>query len=243
MSIFAALKVYHDVASRSAAMNMAIDEALLERAIGPSIRFYRWDHPALSFGYFGKYTDVDTLADHRDIVRRWTGGGIVFHGDDLTYSLVIPAHHPAFAESSISIYEVIHSALSAALCATGVPAELASVAAVYDCRKAPMPVENLRSLAVTHRRCSNDACFASPVEADVLVNGRKIAGAAQRRNRLGLLQQGSIQGVNVANDFQMRFADELSLNCIRAKMEKEILDRAREISDHKYSSAAWLRKR
>ena len=51
----------------------------------------------------------------RDLVRRWTGGGIVFHGDDLTYSIVIPASDPAFDESSIAIYEKIHRALCAAL--------------------------------------------------------------------------------------------------------------------------------
>ena len=72
-------------------MNMAIDEALLETAVIPTIRFYRWRSPALSFGYFGKFSDVAIYAAERDLVRRWTGGGIVFHGDDLTYSIVIPA--------------------------------------------------------------------------------------------------------------------------------------------------------
>src|SRR5882672_1883694 len=115
MSIFASLSVYHDIASRSAALNMAIDEALFEIATTPSIRFYRWDHPALSFGYFGKFADVATHTAERDLVRRWTGGGIVFHGDDLTYSIVIPASDAASGESSISIYGKIHRALAHAL--------------------------------------------------------------------------------------------------------------------------------
>jgi lipoate-protein ligase A len=101
--LFGALNVYHDIASRSAALNMAIDEALLEHASLPSIRFYKWDHPALSFGYFGGFADVANYAPERDLVRRWTGGGIVFHGDDLTYSIVIPETEPAFGESSMSI--------------------------------------------------------------------------------------------------------------------------------------------
>src|SRR5436189_4258680 len=83
--LFAALNIYQD-AAHSAAMNMAIDEALLEHAKIPLIRFYRWYSPALSFGYFGRFSDVAEHADVRDLVRRWTGGGIVFHGDDLTYS-------------------------------------------------------------------------------------------------------------------------------------------------------------
>ncbi len=113
--IFAALDAYHDDTAHSAAMNMAIDEALLEHAAVPSIRFYRWHSPALSFGYFGKFADVASYAGKRDLVRRWTGGGIVFHGDDLTYAIVIPASDAAFSESSMSIYEKIHRALCADL--------------------------------------------------------------------------------------------------------------------------------
>src|SRR5437016_462377 len=106
--LFSTVNVYRDIDSRSAAMNMAIDEALLEIATEPTIRFYCWDHPALSFGYFGKFADVASFVSERDIVRRWTGGGIVLHGEDLTYSIVIPASDRAFNESSISIYEKVH---------------------------------------------------------------------------------------------------------------------------------------
>src|SRR5438132_1891082 len=105
-------------------MNMAIDEALLEHASSPSIRFYRWDHPALSFGYFGKFADVANYSTERDLVRRWTGGGIVFHGDDLTYSIVVPASDSVFTESAISIYENVHLALSNALISNGEHVEL-----------------------------------------------------------------------------------------------------------------------
>src|SRR5215467_3946004 len=110
--LFATLVVYKDVALHSAAMNMAIDEALLESATVPSVRFYGWQSPALSFGYFGRFSDVAIYAGERDLVRRWTGGGIVFHGNDLTYSIVIPASDPAFRESSLAIYEGIHHALA-----------------------------------------------------------------------------------------------------------------------------------
>src|SRR6266446_5649682 len=110
--LFATLDVYRDTAAHSAAMNMAIDEALLETIRVPSIRFYQWHSPALSFGYFGKFADVASYAGERDLVRRWTGGGIVLHGDDLTYSIVIPVSDAAFGESSISIYEKIHRALA-----------------------------------------------------------------------------------------------------------------------------------
>src|SRR5215208_4451668 len=113
--LFGRLQICHDLSPHSAAMNMAIDEALLETAIAPAIRFYRWPSPALSFGYFGKFSDVAIYAAERDLVRRWTGGGIVFHGDDLTYSIVIPASDLVFNESPMGIYEEIHRALADAL--------------------------------------------------------------------------------------------------------------------------------
>jgi len=100
-SFLKALTVYHDDIPHSAAMNMTIDEALLEHATVPSIRFYRWHCPALSFGYFGKFANVAGFATERDLVRRWTGGGIVFHGEDLTYSIVIPVNNPIFVQSSM----------------------------------------------------------------------------------------------------------------------------------------------
>src|SRR5207237_8574492 len=117
--LLASLHVYHDDGGHSGAMSMALDEALLEHATVPSIRFYQWNSPALSFGYFGKFADVAAHAPVRDLVRRWTGGGIVFHGDDLTYSIVIPANDPAFREPSMLIYEKIHCALRSALLANG----------------------------------------------------------------------------------------------------------------------------
>ena len=123
--LFARLDIYYDVATHLAAENMAIDEALLETAVVPTIRFYRWRSPALSFGYFGKFSDVAVYAAERDLVRRWTGGGIVFHGDDLTYSIVIPVTDPVVDESSVAIYEKIHRALCEALNSIGTQAVVA----------------------------------------------------------------------------------------------------------------------
>ncbi len=232
--LFASLHVYHDIPSRSAALNMAIDEALLETAEIPAIRFYRWDHPALSFGYFGKFSEIANHSAERDLVRRWTGGGIVFHGDDLTYSIVIPAADPVFSESSMSIYERIHNAIRNVLAANGAHTELAPVAAVSD--RGEQKVSAIRD-----RRYNN--CFANPVRADVLSNGRKIAGAAQRRTRRGLLQQGSIQGVDLNKNFPDQVASELCAKCCYKMLDECLVARAQEIAEHKYSGPSWLQRR
>ena len=228
VSIFPALDLYHDFTLRSAATNMAIDEALLEAVTIPSIRFYRWNSPALSFGYFGKFADVADYAIERDLVRRWTGGGIVFHGDDLTYSIVIPASDPIFGESSRSIYEKIHRALGDALIATG---QRALIAGVVD-----------PSATVTDASY-NGQCFANPVRADVMVNGRKVAGAAHRRTRAGLLHQGSIQRVDLGNDLAEQFAGELADVCDERSLTTQIVERAREIAQQKYDTQNWLQRR
>jgi lipoate-protein ligase A len=228
---FATLDVYRDHAARSAAMNMAIDEALLEHATVPSIRFYRWHSPALSFGYFGKFADAARYERERDLVRRWTGGGIVFHGDDLTYSIVIPANDAVFSESSMSIYEKVHRALRDALGGTGKRAVIAG------------GVDPGRSNIAKQGNAGGYNCFANPVRADLMVDGRKVAGAAQRRTRRGLLQQGSIQGIDVENGLAERFAAELSNNCVPRSMSKAVERRAREIAAQKYGAEAWSRKR
>ena len=231
MSIFAELEVCKGAGPRSAAMNMAIDEALLQTAELPSIRFYRWNSPSLSFGYFGRFSNVARYAAERDLVRRWTGGGIVFHGDDLTYSIIIPAHDEMFVQSSAFIYAAIHSALCDVLDNLGLRAALVG------------PTDPDDAGAAVNDRGYNGVCFANPVRADVLVNGRKVAGAAQRRTRAGLLHQGSIQHVDLTNGLAERFASELSTNRVGRKLDDDILNPAHEIAARKYETADWLRRR
>jgi lipoate-protein ligase A len=152
----------------------------------------------------------------------------------------------------MSIYEKIHRALCHALSAIGRGAKLSASAALYERRKSrkgdlqtpnAFGVENRRSLdsPVIDRRYTD--CFANPVRADVMIDGRKIAGAAQRRTRRGLLQQGSIQGIELENGLAERFAQALSANCSERKLDDEILRRAQELAELKYATHAWLRKR
>jgi lipoate-protein ligase A len=215
------LHLYDDVETRSAALNMAVDEALLGRAVAPILRFYRWRRPSLSFGYFGRYAEVAIEASQREIVRRWTGGGIVPHGGDLTYSIVIPASHPWFARSSLEIYAALHEAMRTALEANGVVATLAN--------------------AVDPR--ISEACFVNAVRADVISNGQKIAGAAHRRTRTGLLHQGSIQRGDLPSRFRDDFARVLWERFERKTFPPEVSERANTIAEAKYATSEWLRRR
>jgi lipoate-protein ligase A len=215
------LDVYDDGEPQSAALNMAVDEALLENASTPTLRFYRWRGPALSFGYFGSYADVASQHERREIVRRWTGGGVVPHGNDLTYSVIIPAAHPLFARSSLAIYSALHDAIRGAFQANGIAAILANSVS-------PKVSEN---------------CFANAVRADVILAGQKIAGAAHRRSRAGLLHQGSIQNTELPLRFSEDFARTLCDRFEHRALSRDLIDRAAAIARAKYGTIEWLMRR
>jgi len=157
-----------------AAQNMALDEALLEampRLQVPALRFYGWTQPAATFGYFQHYTEVAATTHLRPLIRRTTGGGIVPHDVDWTYAAIFPVGHEWHALKAEESYRRIHDWLRLAFAELGVTAELA------PCCLKTLPGQ----------------CFIGYEKFDLLWQGKKIAGAAQRRNKLGLLIQGSVQ--------------------------------------------------
>lgn len=201
-------------------MNMAIDEALLEQVTVPVLRFYGWRQPSLSFGYFNKFVEAAREAAGRELVRRWTGGGTVPHGDDLTYSFVTPATEPAAALGPSVIYAALHGAIRDALLEEGKDAHLAPEAAPKI----------------------SEACFTNPVRNDLLLNGSKIAGAAQRRTRGGFLHQGSIQLPDLSESFRNRFAGALGRKIVQATLSPQLLERATSLAAEKYGTEEWLRR-
>jgi lipoate-protein ligase A len=157
-----------------AAFNMALDEALLEampRLQKPALRFYGWTEGAASFGYFQKFAEIERTTMLRPLVRRPTGGGLVPHDTDWTYSLAFPPSHEWYATSAIESYRRVHEWIQAAFAELKIATEL----------------------AVCCRKSAPGQCFVGYEKFDVLWQGKKIAGAAQRRSKQGLLIQGSVQ--------------------------------------------------
>ena len=175
----------HDSKPRRAAENMARDEALLRlgRVGHPILRTYSWSEPAVSLGYFTAFAEARKLYPDPVLVRRWTGGGLVEHFHDWTYSVIFPIPVPALNNSAL--YASIHGALVSALCSSGIQAELVP-------NPDPTP---------------NAACFARAVRFDVRFAGQKIAGAAIRRHRTGVLLQGSVQHISVQPGFGQLLAE------------------------------------
>lgn len=112
-----------------AAFNMALDETLLEAMpqLGrPVLRFYGWSEPAATFGYFQKYAEVERVTQLRPLIRRPTGGGIVPHDADWTYSLVFPTSDNWYSLPAEESYRRVHEWIQAAFDKLGVATELAT---------------------------------------------------------------------------------------------------------------------
>lgn len=167
------LRLWYDPIPRSGYANMAADE-LLSRRPEAWLRVYGWAEPAVSYGYFDRAEEARRLfPGAAEYIRRWTGGGIVDHRHGQTYTLTLPAQQGIVYPESSALYAWIHGALAFALQSCGVACRLLPEDAPHGGR----------------------ACWASPVCSDITdAEGRKLAGAGQRRHAGAVLHQGLIQG-------------------------------------------------
>lgn len=157
--------------------NMGIDEMLMERAAErgvATLRFYQWSPATLSLGYFQNAAEREGHVASRAcaLVRRSSGGGAILHDRELTYSISLPTEHPLAADAE-TLYRRVHGLLLEALAEFGVAAELNELA-LHGIGGEPF------------------LCFERRAVGDVVLNGFKICGSAQRRRRGAILQHGSI---------------------------------------------------
>ncbi len=160
---------------------MALDEALLDAACTGQprilLRTYGWSVPTLSLGYFQGLDLVraDSRWSSVAIVRRLTGGGAIWHHHELTYALAVPREHP-LARPSTQLYRAVHAAIVGGLVEFGVRA---------DRRGEVFPLAGCE-------RSRPLLCFTDRSAEDILLDGTKIVGSAQRRRRGAVLQHGSV---------------------------------------------------
>ena len=157
---------------------MAVDEALMEwsgASGGCCLRFYRWEEPTLSLGYFQAYSDRKRHAASLDCpaVRRISGGGAILHDTELTYSFVLP-RGDRLAVPRLVLYEVVHATLIEVLAERGIAAVLCAGSRGTSPGGQPF------------------LCFQRRAPGDVLIGQTKIAGSAQRRSSAAVLQHGSV---------------------------------------------------
>jgi lipoate-protein ligase A len=214
---FARILFWDDQRPRSPAEQMACDEALGGVTEAPVLRAYRWAEPAVTFGYSQRLQTVQNLAQGRPVMRRWTGGGTVFHGEELTLSLWIPASGSVTALSSAQIYQKIHERLLPAVRQI-LPA--AKLVALEDCRCGPV-------------------CFESPVAYDIIAGSSKILGGALRRSQRGVLYQGSLHASVPPVSLAEALADEVLPLENLPDLEKSTAS----FVSQRYGDPAWLNLR
>ena len=227
---------------------MALDFLLLQRypePASPRFRHYEWRRPAFTFGYSQKIEFVranlppsfakaseGTAGETFDLCRRPTGGGVVDHRNDWTYSLVLPRGHALYDERAAQSYRIVHECLAAALSALGQPAAVKTEC--EPCADGP------------------SICFQRAELYDVVhpATGAKIAGAAQKRNKHGLLFQGSIEKSAVGavdwDDFSTRFGAALA-QALRAEAQAtpwpDLAEHEVEGLIEQYSAPEWIEYR
>lgn len=213
--LFQNLHVWLDETPRSGAENMAVDEWLIQ-SVGevPFLRIYSWDGDWVSLGYFQSLVDAKELFGKvSQLVRRWTGGGIVDHREDLTYTLAIPRSEELVSRRGNESYGAIHREIARCLGEGGIGCQL------------------------TQEDSQNDsaACFERPVAWDLLGDdGAKLAGAGQRRTRRGILHQGSVVATEGALDGLGSF---LSETCESHEPNETMIWAQMAV---KYASKGWL---
>jgi lipoate-protein ligase A len=203
--------------------NMAVDEALMNfvsrEEIDPVIRFYTWDPATLSIGYFQKLTkeiDIEKVKEKGfGLVRRATGGRGVLHDKELTYSVIVPESHPNMPQTVTEAYRVISEGLLEGFKALGFEA-------YFSVPKSKEAREKLKSPR-------SSVCFDAPSWYELVVEGRKIAGSAQTRQKGVILQHGSIlQDINVDELFDMfTYRNDR----LKEKMKAAFMDKAIAIND------------
>ena len=220
-----------DTALGEPAWNMAVDEAMLLHAAEtsrPLLRFYGWTVGAATFGYSQHIAELEQLTSLRPLIRRCTGGGLVPHDRDWTYSLVFPPSHPWYGIAARDSYRLLHEWIKHSFVPMGMATELAS----HTFHATP------------------GQCFVGAEQFDVLHHGTKVAGAAQRRSRHGLLIQGSIQPPVFALDrrhWQTQFlqvaARQWQVTWERINLSAAVAASAAELAAAKYSQDKHNRKR
>ena len=216
---------WRDPLFRPASPQMALDEALFHWSLSSGIaamRFYHWERAALTTGYFHRSQSEPPTPG---LVRRFTGGGLVEHGKDLTFVLTLPAGTAAARAPGADRYRWIHEALAAALATVGFPAAL---------EPADLPA-------------TRGPCFAHPVPWDLRdpESGRKIGGGAQRRSRGAVIHQGSIRLPSELRDPAAEWIDDfidrlaVTSSPLPPAVREEVANAAVKLEKERYGREDW----
>ncbi|QEG24118.1 Octanoyltransferase LipM [Mariniblastus fucicola] len=233
---------------------MAIDQAILESTVASgrtTLRFYGWSPATLSLGYFQKVADRQSHSPSEScpIVRRASGGGAIVHDDELTYSLCV-ATKGSIAKANAGLYDLVHNAILAALSEQGIAAELYEAA----------PDQEVKA-----SKADPFLCFERRAVGDIILDGAKVGGSAQRRLKNALIQHGSlllsrsrfapelpglkelsgkpIDESRLIESISAKVADAMQVKFVIGELSTDELNRAAEVESERFGSESWLNKK
>ena len=220
---------------QGAAFNMAADEFLMEamtqNTSRPTLRFYSWSEPSISIGYFQNVDEVARRFHSAEkkitVIRRLSGGGLVCHGKDLTFSLAIQSPNHFLPSAARESYLAVHELLRHAL--------LPMYSGLDYARCAD---------TLSPRGKANRVCFEEPSCHDLLLDGQKVIVASQRRKGAVLLHQSAIflPGERktlidrIVREFQRKWGIEFEQDAWNSQETQIILKTAKD----RYCSREWI---
>jgi lipoate---protein ligase len=165
----------------------------LEKEERPILHFYEWEKDSATYGHFVdpyQFLDADQVkALSLDLARRPTGGGIIFHIWDFAFSVLVPSSCCAFSQNTLENYAFVNQAV---------------LEAVKEFLQTASPLEIIPDDVRTQEKDCRFFCMAKPTKYDVVLHGKKIAGAAQRKTKHGYLHQGTISMMMPSREYLQR---------------------------------------
>ncbi len=209
---------------------MAVDEALFESCVSgasavPVLRVYFWSEPCCTVGYFQDAARA-AAALGVPVARRSTGGGLVRHGSDLTFSLSLPKANPFVGSDVKESYLKVNAAL------------------IRGFRALHPEIDYSPCKDVPSGRASNErVCFESPVCSDLMLGGKKVVGASQRRREGAILHQSAVFLPDTTKKtiaaLRKGFEEEWSAVFDESKLGAEEIERAVGIARERYGAPEW----
>lgn len=242
--------------ARTGAENMAIDSAImrLNSDLGqPTVRFYQWKPAAISIGYFQSLrdeVDIDKCKEFGvDYVRRITGGGAVYHKDELTYSIVIPENNSYFPNDILKSYKAICNSLVLGLAEFGIKAEFLPLNdIVVNGKKISGQAQTRRQGTILQHGTlltdvDVDEMFAMLKVPQEKMKGKLIQEIKERVTSIRNLLGKPVPYPELAAAMKKGFEKNFKVELVEGQLTEKELKLAEELRKDKFGTFNWINQR
>ena len=243
--------------NNSAYRNMAIDWAVLkansEGKIPPTVRFYTWKPSAISIGYFqslNEEIDIDICKKYGvDYVRRITGGGAVYHENELTYSIVIPESHPQIPKNIMESYGRICGAIIKGLKHLSIESSYVPINdIIVDGKKISGNAQTRKSKTVLQHGTvltdvDVDKMFSLLRVPDEKIKDKLIADVKQRVTSIKHILGEEVTFAKVAQAMKVGFEEEFNIELEEGSLTKQELEDTLRFEKEYFSTKEWNHKK